>query len=129
MSPLRYIFSLIIILIFMLCVCIHYQCRTKNEFIKGMWYNEQKGIYLYISDKKKKNGRTGAYIIKNDDNEPFEMDININSMCNTAYLVIYGTKYLKKNTKAVMDIAKGSLVIDMKDEPRVTLYKDNYLSI
>ena len=76
---------------------------------------------------KKKNGKYGAYIVKDDSaNEPFEIDISI-GVSNTMRWKIKGTTALAKKIDVELDIAKGRIKLNT-GKKKITLNKDNVLS-
>ena len=106
----------------------HKYYTDKVTFIKGMWSNEDAGIYILISDNKK-NGRYGAYIVKKDldSNEPFEIDIGI-GMGDTMRWKVYNTDALPKESDVVASLPKGTLTITDSKKKTLVLYKDNVVS-
>ena len=127
----KYIFGALICLL--AYICYKYQ-SVKELFLRGLWYNDTNGIYLYISDKKK-NGKIGGYIVKDksiptgdlDTNEPFEMDITL-GILNNVHIITHKTKKLPKEMDVTINIAKGTIKMPMKEGKSIILYKDTYTS-
>lgn len=128
---LLYITGILVILFAITCYKYH---SIKEEFMQGLWYNDEEKLYLFISSKKK-NGKIGGYIIKDkpasttelDSNEPFEMDLKI-GILNTVHMTTYKTKTLQKELSIQINIAKGIIRLPLKSNKVITLYKDTYTS-
>ena len=124
--------SILLIIVLSLIVFIFIRCNhdsknnlinTQNDFITGMWANDNKETYLYIDKNSKKNIHKGYIVRENFANEPIKVKIDNNGK-NKIVLNIKGTDCVKKINNAKINMTNGTMTIHDKDNSELVLKKE-----
>ena len=98
--------------------------NTQNKYITGFWTNDNEETYLYINPDINQDNSHNGYIVRGDSiKEPLRILIE-NKGENKIKLLVKGTDSLKKKGNVVLDMSKGTMIIQNKDGSDLELKKD-----
>ena len=121
--PLLILIALSLMLFIDSCMSKYKLTNMNDSFVHGMWENEDKEIYLYISEDKDKNGYNLGYIVKDTScNEPIKIKYKATEN-KIIFKEVEGTNYISNGEEAEFDMKKGTMKIN-----DIILYKDSKFS-